>query len=334
MNNFRGESNKFKVLDSEDFEKWFPALESSEGSRSNPSRVLRDRSSLVPVDLLHSGRSLDDVFRDVATLRHDLLKMAKEQSIDPQGKRAILATVKKLETEEKRVRGPPFDSARLTNLEARIRRLNKIKESAFRDSQVTSEVVEAVHDGVSAPFNVKKRDEVDEGCDKAKVTLCDSIKSPGDKLCVFEVPEEAPVSAKVQTVHMEGLSDCAHQVFDDMSHPVCSDKPVDKRDTDDSEEDEDEEDCDDDSSSNESDALGEEDSGIATCPQETNCKGASKEQNVAGASKTWAHVVAKDTLPHVMPRLSSLSSKIDLVDLGPPNDPNVLEIEGLDKAGI
>ncbi|KAL6988801.1 hypothetical protein U1Q18_014554, partial [Sarracenia purpurea var. burkii] len=345
-------SNKFKALeliDSDEYDQWFPALESSEGHRSNPSRVLRNRSSLAPVDHLPSGRSLDDVFRDVAALRHDLLEMVRDQSLNPQGKRTILAMVKKLETEEKCVRGPPFDSARLTNLEARIRRLNKIKESAIRDSQAASDaqekfdkmekVVKEVRDGSLASLSpcpvasegkcAKERDEEDEEGDQDKVFCCDSNMSPGDLCCVVEVSEEAPVSTILQAVHTEGLSDSAHQVFDDMPHPVSVCKPADKRDTNESDEDEDVEDCDDESSSIGSDPSEEEDSGIAVCPQVTNTKGVYKEQIVAGASKTWAHVVAKDTLPHVMPRLSSLSSKIDLVDLGIPNNPNVLEIEGV-----
>ncbi|KAL6954734.1 hypothetical protein U1Q18_040809 [Sarracenia purpurea var. burkii] len=255
-------SNKFKALesiDSDEYDQWFPALESSEGHRSNPSRVLRNRSSLTPVDLLPSGRSLDDVFRDVAALRHDLLEMVRDQSLNPQGKRTILATVKKLETEEKRVRGPPFDSARLTNLEARIRRLNKIKESAIRDSQAASDaqekfdkmekVVKEVCDGSLASLSpcpvasegkcAKERDEEDEEGDQDKVFCCDSNMSPGDLCCVVEVSEEAPVSTILQAVHTEGLSDSAHQVFNDMPHPVSACKPADKRDTNESDEDED-----------------------------------------------------------------------------------------------
>ncbi|KAL6971583.1 hypothetical protein U1Q18_031263 [Sarracenia purpurea var. burkii] len=322
MNKIQGKlSNKFKALESIDFEeydKWFPALESSEGHRSNPSRVLRNRSSLAPVDLLPSGRSIDDVFWDVAALRHDLLEMVRDQSLNLQGKRTILATVKKLETEEKRFRGPPFDSARLTNLKAQIRRLNKIKESPIRDSQAASDaqekfnktekVVKEVRDGISASLPpcpvvsegkcVKERDEEDEEGDQDKVFCCDLNMSPGDLCCVVEVSEEAPVLAISQAVHTEGLSDSAHQVFDDMPRPVSACKPANKRDTNESDEDEDAEDCDDESSSIGSDPSEEEDTGITVCPQETNTKGVYKEQIVAGASKTWAHVVAKDTLPY------------------------------------
>ncbi|KAL6956993.1 hypothetical protein U1Q18_049284, partial [Sarracenia purpurea var. burkii] len=49
------------------------------------------------------------------------------------GQRAILSTVRKLEADEKLAKGPPLDSAKLASLEARILRLNKIKESVAKE---------------------------------------------------------------------------------------------------------------------------------------------------------------------------------------------------------
>ncbi|KAL6956184.1 hypothetical protein U1Q18_017887 [Sarracenia purpurea var. burkii] len=60
----------------------------------------------------------------------------------------------------------------------------------------------------------------------------------------------------------------------------------------------------------------------------TISKEASNEHLLAGPNKSWAHVVARDTLPQS--RLSALSSKIELVDLGLTSDPNVLEIEEIE----
>ncbi|KAL6966842.1 hypothetical protein U1Q18_032636, partial [Sarracenia purpurea var. burkii] len=81
-----------------------------------------------------SGKATpENVFRKAAMLRLDLLDLVKCQPPDSKSERAILATIQKMETDEKLAKGPPLDLARLANLEARILQLSKIKESVVKD---------------------------------------------------------------------------------------------------------------------------------------------------------------------------------------------------------
>ncbi|KAL6991608.1 hypothetical protein U1Q18_009720 [Sarracenia purpurea var. burkii] len=113
----RDQKNQFSALanlDSDEYEKCFPSLA---------------RSKSVGV----TGKSPDFVFREAAGLRLELRNMSRDQSLSSQGQRAILSTVKKLESDERLAKGPPLDSAKLGNLKARILRLRKIKESVARE---------------------------------------------------------------------------------------------------------------------------------------------------------------------------------------------------------
>ncbi|KAL6969625.1 hypothetical protein U1Q18_029335, partial [Sarracenia purpurea var. burkii] len=119
--------NSFTVLadlDADEYEKVFPSLAGARGAGEprSFSRVLSP-----------SGKSPVLVFRDAVNLRLELLDMIRNKSLDSQGQRALLTTVKKLDYDEKLAKGPPLDSAKLAKLEARILRLNKIKASIARE---------------------------------------------------------------------------------------------------------------------------------------------------------------------------------------------------------
>ncbi|KAL6989104.1 hypothetical protein U1Q18_014855, partial [Sarracenia purpurea var. burkii] len=119
----RDQKNQFSApanLDSDEYEKCFPS-----SARSKSVGVTRVLSP--------SGKSPDFVFQEAAGLRIELQNMSRDQSLSSLGQRAILSTVKKLESDERLAKGPPLDSAKLANLDARILRLRKIKESVARE---------------------------------------------------------------------------------------------------------------------------------------------------------------------------------------------------------
>ncbi|KAL6988653.1 hypothetical protein U1Q18_014409 [Sarracenia purpurea var. burkii] len=106
----RNSTNQFGVLINLDSDEHFPSLAGTKVS-GEARAIFQKASSLCLV----------------------LLDMTRDQSLGSQGQRAILSTVKKLESDEKQAKGPPLDSTKLAKLEARILRLNKIKDSVARD---------------------------------------------------------------------------------------------------------------------------------------------------------------------------------------------------------
>ncbi|KAL6991739.1 hypothetical protein U1Q18_009850 [Sarracenia purpurea var. burkii] len=121
----RSSKNHFGVLANLDSEDHFPSLAGTKiagKARAISSRVLSPQ-----------GKSPEGVFREAEHLRRQLLDMTRDQSLGSEGQSAILSTMKKLESDEKLAKGPPLDLAKLAKLEARIVRLNTIKDSVARE---------------------------------------------------------------------------------------------------------------------------------------------------------------------------------------------------------
>ncbi|KAL6984533.1 hypothetical protein U1Q18_017910 [Sarracenia purpurea var. burkii] len=327
MGNPKSNSNQFRILASFDSN-----MEDSSFLFDERARVARSRNLRT-----HMGKTPEMIFKEVTSFRNEILCLS-----DLSGKEKIVvrSIAKAIEEEVTSLRKEQvFDSKRLAALEERNSYLKRAspermkplgKEDRKGNVFVANKFLTSNEDSKGSIMVERPSMTVTSTVNEVICSGTSTIS--GDNCCVIDTP----VSAKkiIQSGHMEGNSNIAHQVFEEMSQPVYTGKIVDMRDTVGSEEEESSEEVLDDTSSVGINPIAEafahkEPDDQPHPNSETNIKVAGKEQLLARPNKTWVNVV-EDSLPREsfgMLRLSSLSSKIELVDLGLPSDPNVLEIE-------